>query len=172
MVAPVHCGRKKRGYGFLALQGILPVSSLLSSNCLLYVRFCAGVRPLPSASGHPSSFRRKSSALRLTADQFPLLVSCPASHKAVLHPPPRPVRLVVLGLGVGGGAKETAPPAMVWSPLTRRQASPGLACLRRHSSSLFNSCVARLSVCYPPPPLPPFIVTNWVVTNPLVTTLS
>ena len=34
------------------------------------------------------------------------------------------MRLVVLGLGVGGGAKETAPPAVVLSPLSRRQASP------------------------------------------------
>ena len=33
--------------------------------------------------------------------------------------PPRPVRLVVLGSGVGGGAKDTAPPAMVLSPSTR-----------------------------------------------------
>ena len=41
-------------------------------------------------------------------------------------PPPRPVRLVVLGLGVGGGVKETAPPAMVLSPSSRQQASPGI----------------------------------------------
>ena len=41
-------------------------------------------------------------------------------------PPPRPIRLVVLGLGVGvcGGAKETAPPAVVLSPSSRRQVSP------------------------------------------------
>ena len=118
------------------------------------VRFCVGVRPPPAASGHPSYFRRKSSALRLKVDQFPLLVSFPASHKAGLHPPPRPVRLVILVLGVGGGTKETAPPAMVWSPLTRRQASPMLECLRRLSSSLFNSCGALLSVCPSPSPFP------------------
>ena len=38
--------------------------------------------------------------LRLTGDQCPLLVSCPAAHMQVCAPP-RPVRLVVLGLGGG-----------------------------------------------------------------------
>ena len=40
--------------------------------------------------------------------------------------PPQPIRLVVLGLGVGvcGGAKETAPPAVVLSPSSCRKASP------------------------------------------------
>ena len=61
-------------------------------------------------------------------------------------PPPRPVRLVVRGLGVGGGAKDTAPPAMVWSPLTRWQASPGITCLRRRLISLLDSLGAHLSV--------------------------
>ena len=147
--------------GFLALQGIFPVSSLLSSNCLLSVRFCVAGRPPPAASGHLSSFRRKSSALRLTTDQCPLLVSCPAY--AGLHPP-RPVRLVVLGLGMGGGVKETAPPAMVWSPSMRRQATPGLACLRQRSSPLFDSLGARLSICPPPPP--PFPVQPYVFRYP------
>ena len=40
--------------------------------------------------------------------------------------PPRPIRLVVRGSGVGGGAKETAPPAMALSSLTRQQASSGV----------------------------------------------
>ena len=59
-----------------------------------------------------------------------------------LHPPPpRPVRLVVLGLGVGGGAKETAPPAMVLSISSRRQASPGKACLFQPTLEFpLNSC--------------------------------
>ena len=49
----------------------------------------------------------------------------PASHMQACTPP-QPIRLVVLGLGVGvcGGAKETAPPAVVLSPSSRRQASP------------------------------------------------
>ena len=47
----------------------------------------------------------------------------PASHMQVCTPP-RSVRLVVLGLGVVGGAKETAPPTVVLSPSSRRQASP------------------------------------------------
>ena len=45
------------------------------------------------------------------------------------------MQLVVLGLGVGGGAKETAPPAMVLSPASRLP-WPGNACLRRRSNSL------------------------------------
>ena len=47
-----------------------------------------------------------------------LLVSCPASRMKVS--PPQPVRLVVLGSGVGGGAKDTAP---------RARRLPGVACL-------------------------------------------
>ena len=39
------------------------------------------------------------------------------------------MRLVLLGSGVGGGEKETAPPAMVLSSLMHRQASPSGACL-------------------------------------------
>ena len=136
--------------GFLSLQGILPVSSLLSSKCLLSVRFCVVGRPPPAASGHPSSFRWKSSTLRLTSDQCPLLVSCPASHKAGLHPHPTcAAGGTWLGCGwLGGWAKETVPPTMVWSPSTRRQASPGLARLHRHSSPLFNSFPCT-TVCVP-----------------------
>ena len=57
-------------------------------------------------------------------------------------------------MGVSGGAKETAPPAMVWSPSTRRQASPGLACLvnARVPSSIL---VVPVSLSPPPPPPPP-----------------
>ena len=60
--------------GFLALQGILPVSSLLSSYCLLSVCFCVISRPPPAASGHPSSVHRNT--LRLTANTMPFS-SCP-----------------------------------------------------------------------------------------------
>ena len=38
---------------------------------LLSVRFCVVVRPPPAASGHPSSVRRKSTTLWVTADQMP-----------------------------------------------------------------------------------------------------
>ena len=79
---------------------------------------------------------------------------------AGLYPPPRPVRLVVLGLGVVGGAKETAPPVLVLSPSTRpvgvgRESVP--------SSTLefpIDTCGDRLSVCPPPPP--PFAVQPYV----------
>ena len=123
---------------------------------LLSVYISVFSRPPPAASDTTSSFRWKAiNPPSATADQCPLLVSCPAAHMQVFTPP-QPVQLVVLRLGVGGGAKETAPPSMVWIPLTRRQATPGLACLLRRSSSLFDSCGARLSVCpsSPPPPFP------------------
>ena len=137
---------------FFALQGIFPVSSLLSSSL-------PTLRPYQSTQLPPSSsvwpfIVRPSEVFRPPADGRPM--SSPVFLSSVpyagLYPPPPPVRLVVLGLGVGGGAKETAPPAMVWSPLTHRQATPGSACRLRRSSSLFDSCGARLSVCPPPPP--------------------
>ena len=68
-------------------------------------------------------------------------------------------------LGCGWrGERDGSPSAMVWSPSTRRQASPGIACLRRCSSSLLNSLCARLSVCLPPPP--PFPVQSDVYLYP------
>ena len=54
--------------------------------CLLSVRVCSVGRPPPAASGHSASVRRKSTTLRLTADQCPLLVSCPASRMKVCPP--------------------------------------------------------------------------------------
>ena len=68
--------------GFLA-QYSLPVSSLFSSYFLISVCVCSVSRPPPEASGHSSSVWRNSSALCLTADQCPLLVSCPASRMKV-----------------------------------------------------------------------------------------
>ena len=93
-------------------------------------------------------------SLQTSADcrpKCPLLVSCPASRMRFCTPPSpsRPVRLVVLGLGVGRGAKETATPAMVLSSSRRQQAWPGIACLRRRSR---NSIPLRGS----PSPLPLF----------------
>ena len=131
--------------GSLPSKASCPYPLSFRPKCLLSVRFSVVSRP-PSAVA--------------TLRWLPiLLVSCPASRMQVCTPPPpRPVRLVVLGLGVGGGAKETAPPAMVWSPSTRRQASPGIAWFRRRSSSLLDSLSAHLSVC-PPPPLSPYNCT-------------
>ena len=128
-------------------------------NCLLSARFCVFSRP-PPASGHKLS-------VRWTAPHPPAAgrpISSPGFLSSVpyvgLRPPPRPVLLVVLGLGVGKGAKETAPPTMVWSPLTRRKTTPGSACRLRRSSSLFDSCGDRLSVCpLPPLPLSPYNCT-------------
>ena len=134
--------------GFLALQ-TFPSPLYFSPICLLSARFCLFSRPPPVSIPHivrpPLSVRRKAINPPASVDQCLLLVSFPSVPYAGLHPP-RPVRLVVLGLGVGGGAKETAPPAMVLSPSTRRQASPGqVACLfqrRRSSFLLILSIVA------------------------------
>ena len=90
--------------------------------------------------------------LQLTADQCPLLVSSPASHMQVCAPPPT-CAAGGTWLGYGWRGEGDAPPAMVLSPSTRHPASPKLACLRQRSSSLFNSCGARLSVS-PPSPFP------------------
>ena len=72
---------------------------------------------------------------------------------AGVHPPPDPCGWWYLAWVWVEGRKETAPPAMVWSPSTRRQASSRIACLCRRSISLFGSCGAHLSVC-PPSPFP------------------
>ena len=96
--------------------------------CPLSARLCVFSRPpqclVPPGVRPPSSGHRKATNPPASVDQCPLLFSRPSAPYAGLHPPPRPVRLVVLGLGVGGGSKETAPPAMVLSPSSRRQASP------------------------------------------------
>ena len=68
--------------GFLA-QCSSPVSSIFSSYCLLSVRVCSFGRPPPAASGHSASVRQMFTTLRLTADQCPLLVSCPVSRMKV-----------------------------------------------------------------------------------------
>ena len=130
--------------GCLALQNILPVSSLLlsfpSSPSITRIQ-----PPLFSVWYPPSSVRRRATNPPAPADQCPLLVPRTSVPYAGLHPPPRPIRLVVLGLGVGvcGGEKETAPPAVVLSPSSRRQASPDRrpsACLRPTLDFPLDSC--------------------------------
>ena len=90
--------------------------------CLLSARFCIFSQPPPVSIPHivrpPLSVCRKATTLRLRPTNVFFCFPSPDSHMQVCTPP-RPVRLVVLGLGVGGGAKETAPPTMVLSPLTR-----------------------------------------------------
>ena len=146
-----------------------PITSCPSSLyfipiCLLYARFCVFSRP-PPVSGppnHPPPIIRPSESYQPSGYRPTNVLLCfpnPASHMQVCTPT-RPVRLVVLGLGVGGGAKETAPLAMVWSPLTRQQASPGLVCLCRRSIYLFHYCGARIYVC---PPLPRMCQLNYFV---------
>ena len=113
----------------------------------------------PTSSSVWSPVVRPSEVYNPPADCRPnslLLVSCTASLRGFpTPPPPRPVGLMLLGLWVGVGAKETAPPAMVLSSSTHQQASPGIACLCQRSRSLFDSLGARLSVC-PLSPLSPY----------------
>ena len=155
VLVPSFSPPSKIHLGSLPARASFPYPISFLPFCLLSVHISVFSRPPPAASGHSSSVRRKSTnPPAATADQCPLLVSCPAVHMQVCTPP-QPVRLVVLGLGVGGGAKETAPPAMVWSPSTCRQASPGLACLvnARVSSSIL---VVPVSLYDPPLPLSPY----------------
>ena len=96
--------------------------------CPLSARFCVFSRLSSSVCSPPSSVPHRPSVgelptLRLRPTNFLFWFPDPASHMQVFSPP-RPVRLVVLGLGVGGGAKEMAPPVVVLSLLSSRQASP------------------------------------------------
>ena len=112
---------------------------------LLSVHKCVFSRP-PPVSGpphRPSAGELPTLRLRPTNVLFWFLD--PASHMQACTPPPRPIRLVVLGLGVGvcGGAKEKAPPAVVLSPSSRRKASPDRrpsACLRPTLDFPLDSC--------------------------------
>ena len=147
---PLPFPHSKNHLGSLPSRTSFPSRLFFLPFCLLSVHISLFSRPPPPASIPSSSVCWKSSALRLTDNKCPLLFSCPAAHMQVCTPP-RHVRLLVLALGVGGEAKETAPPAMVWILSTRRQATPGLAFRLQRSSSLFDSCGARLSVCSTPP---------------------
>ena len=134
---------------FVLSASSLPVSLYLSDplQCLFPT---SSVPHCPSVGNLPT--------LRLRPTNVFFIFTSPASHMQVCTLP-RPVRLVVLGLGVGGGAKETAPPAMVLSPSTCRQASPGLACLRQRSNSL-SILAVPVSLSAPPPlrfPVQPYL---------------
>ena len=140
--------------GFLALQHLSRLLSLFVLNCLLSARFCVFSRP-PPASGHPSSVGRK--ATNPPVDGRPM--SSPGFLSSVPYAGFHPSSTCAAGgtwLGCGWRDEVDGAPAMVLSPLTRRQASPGLVCLRQRSSSLFDYFGARLSVCPPlaPPPFP------------------
>ena len=105
---PVQCSR------------ILSLLFLLPPLCP-----CLFSRPSTSSSVW-SPVVRPSEVYSPPADCVPnalLLVSCPESRMKVS--PPQHVRLVIIGSGVGGGSKETAPPAMVLSSSTLRHALPG-----------------------------------------------
>ena len=115
--------------GFLAPSGtsfLSPLSFL--PICPLSARFCVFIRLSSSVWSPPSPVPYRPSVrglptLQLRPTNVLFWFPDPASHMQVCTPP-RPVRLVVLGLGVGGGAKETAPPVVVLSLSSRWQASP------------------------------------------------
>ena len=130
----------------LALQSI-PVSSLLSSLCLLSVHKRVFSRP-PPVSGpphRPSPIIRPPESYQPSGSGRPMFSSGFPTQRPICRfaPPPCPMRLVVLGLGVGEGAKETAPPAVVLIPSSLRQASPDRhpsACLRPTIDLPLDSC--------------------------------
>ena len=129
------------------------IFSLFFSYCLLSVCVCSFSRTPPAAFGHSAFVRRKSTTLRLTSDQCPLLVSCPASCMKVSPPPTCAAGCTCLGCGwrvEGDGAPHDG--------LEFLNASTGvaqLAFLCQRSWNLVNSRGTRLSVC-PPPPLSPY----------------
>ena len=129
--------------GFLPFRAF-PSPLSFRPFCLLSVHKRVFSRP-PPVSGPP---HRPSAGelptLRLRPTNVLFWFPDPASHMQACTPP-RPIRLVVLGLGVGvcGGAKETAPPAVVLSLSSRRQASPDRrpsACLRPTLDFPLDSC--------------------------------
>ena len=137
--------------GFLPFRAF-PSPLSFRPFCLLSVHKCLFSRPPPvSGPPHrpspivhpPESYQPSGSGRPMSSSGFP--TQRPICRFA--PPPPRPVRLVVLGLGVGGGAKETAPPAVVLSPSSRWQASPAggqVHAYARRSIYLLSSCVSRL----------------------------
>ena len=151
-------------------SNILLVSSLFSSHMPPLCSFLC-IYPTPSSvwsPPRPSPIVRPSERYQPSGFSRQMASSGFPTHRLICRfvPPPRPVRLVVLGLGVGGGAKETAPPAMVLS-LSSRLSSPGKACLRRRSTSLsipavpvslsappcFPDPASHMQVCTPPRPV-------------------
>ena len=131
-------------HSFLYHLSFRPFSSSLSINTYSAAPLQCLVPPIVRP---PSSVRRRATNPPAPANQCPLLVSRPSVPYAGLHSPPRPIRLVVLGLGVGvcGGATETAPPTVVLSPSSRRQASPD----RRPSACLRPTLDFPLDYCGP-----------------------
>ena len=146
--------------GFLAPSGTSCPSPLsFLPICPLSARFCVFSRLSSSVWSPPSSVPHRLSVrglpiLRLRPTNFLFWFPDQASHMQVCTPP-RPMRLVVLGLGVGRGAKETAPPAVVLSPSSRRQSSPAsgqVHAYAQRSISLLILAVPVSLLCPPPPP--------------------
>ena len=113
--------------------------------CLLSVHISLFSRPTQAASGPSSSVRRNSSALRLTADQCPLLFSCPAAHMQDCTPPPT-CAAGGTWLGCGWRGKGDGAPRNGMDSLDASAGDAPVACRLRRSSPLFDSCGARLSV--------------------------
>ena len=135
----------------LVLSASSPPISVYSADllqCLVPHRPSPIVRP--SESYQPSVYRPTNVLFWFTD---------PASHTQVCTPP-RPVRLVVLGLGVGGGAKETAPPAVVLSLSSRRQALPFNSVPASTNARVPSRFLRCPSLCLPPPP--PFPVQPYL----------
>ena len=142
--------------GRLALQNILPLSSLLSSFFLLSVHNAYSAAPLqclvPPIVRPPSSVRHRATNPPTPADQCPLLVSRPSIPYAGLHPPLPPRTYTAGGTWLGCGCvwrgERRRPPAVVLSPSSCRQASPERqpsACLRLTLDFPLDSCCPKLT---------------------------
>ena len=155
---------KRKPMSRVTFWKILPVSSLFSSYMpplrpFLCIQTTLLQCLIPPIVRPPSSVRRKSSALQLTADQCPLLVSLPAAHMQVCTPPPDLCGWWYLDWVWVGGAKDTAPPAVVLSPSSRRQASPAsvqVHAYARRSISLLILAVPVSLLSASPLPLSPY----------------
>ena len=105
--------------------------------------------PVSGPPHRPSPIVRPPASYQPSGSGRPMASSGSPAQRPIcrLAPRPRPIRRVVLGLGVRvcGGAKETAPPAVVLIPSSRRQASSD----RRPSACLRPTLDLPLDFCGP-----------------------
>ena len=140
--------------GCLALQNILPV---VLSLFFLSASF-PPVSVYQPTSSSVNSPQRPSPIVRSSKNYQPSDFGRPMSSSGFLPqrpicrfaPPPRPVRLVVLGLGLGGGAKGDGAPHDCLESL---DLSADVAFRRQRSNSL-SILVVPISLPAPPLPLP------------------
>ena len=123
-----------------------PPSSLSSANLPACVSLSPPLSSSPSVCLYPSSARMTDSVAAIFSPSVPTFSGLP----------PRPVRLVVLGSGVGGVGRRWRPPAMALSSVTCRQASSGvwvfLGLWTRKACPNTAVCARTAPLLYPVPP--------------------